>query len=341
MRRTFVFSKLKQTALHLRYTKEALEQIRQLIADGESQRAIEALFAIASEDERVEDELVLVDSRLAHLQKSILEGTIARDDEIIERNIINRSMLALLKILEQEPTARKPPTKKAPAPPAENPQPESAAPAPEKTFRVTTRQLWVTGALALLMLSTWGIGKWLFTPRAAPEIRNLTARIVLRPGQPPFPDGAEARLLVGNHLSILKPVPENGVIHFENTPIRHPEDSARLQLSGLNFPGKIAEQSAPNFERTDSITFYYNLELIELKGRIVDYARLKPVAGIEIILENGLAQAVTGKDGRYSLNLPRLKKDRVDVELRRNGKVIDKLTMGFIPELFEELKVRN
>lgn len=193
--------------------------------------------------------------------------------------------------------------------------------------------------LVLLCLS-WVVCHRLLAPEDAPRIRNLTARLILQPGNLKIPPGARARLEIGQLLTALKPIPSDGTLHFENTPVNHPADTVRLLISGLEYPGKIVKQSAPVFKRTDSISFFYQLELVTLKGRVIDRRKHKPLPGIEIILENGFARAVSGKDGRYTLNLPNLEKERVEVELRKNGKLIDKRTMGFRPEFFEEFKIQ-
>ncbi len=322
----------------MKYQKEDIERIRQLIAAGECQLALEALFAIAADDARIADNLVLLDSRLAHLDKSILEGTIARDDEIIERNTINRSLLALLKVLEQEPK----PLKKKPAhvPKAKSRTAEEPVVEPAKKMPAF-RRIGIIGGLLLLLLSAWGIGTWVFTPRESPEIRDLTARLVLRPAGIPIPEGVEGRLKVGEHLSVLQQADEDGVMHFKNTPVGHPADSVQLQLSGLDYPGAIVKQSTPNFKRTDSITFFYDLELIKLNGTVVHYVSLKPVPGIEIELEGGLALAVTDAQGRYSLQIPKLPKKSVTLVFKRNNKVVDEFTQALSQDVFELLKIRS
>lgn len=321
----------------MKYSNEDIERIRLLIADGESQKAIEALFVITQDDDRIEDDLVLLKNRLAHLHKSVLDGTIARDDENIERNTINRSLLALLKTLEDEPTPAKPEIHHT-----SKPDPVPATSLPSESDWLSRRSLFVTGGLLFLLLTAWAIGKWIVLPQEAPAPvrRNLTARLIMHPKSIQIPSGAEARLQVGEHLTTLEPIPKNGVILFEKVPVNNPADSAQLQLSGLKFPGKITRQSAPDFRDEDEISFYYEPELVELKGKVVNYVGNKPLAGIKIELENGLASAVTDKNGKYTLVVPKIKKQSVKVVFRRNGMIVDELTQSFNPEVFELLKIK-
>jgi hypothetical protein len=246
-------------------------------------------------------------------------------------------LLALLKILEQEPKARKAKTKKPVAPKVIPPKPEVPATAPVKTV-LASRQVWIIGGLFLLLLGAWGIGKLVLVPNK-PESRDLRAQLVLRPDHIPLPAVGKAQLQVGEYLSqSTLPIPENGRLYFRDVIINQPTDSVQLLVSDLPYPGKIVAQSAPNYKGLDSITFYYAVELIELAGRVV-YPNLKPVAGIELELENGLARGMTDKDGNFRIQMPRLEKESVNVVYRRNGKTFLKQTRGLYQQVFKELKI--
>lgn len=212
--------------------------------------------------------------------------------------------------------------------------------APASLLSANAKNLKGIGGVVVLLCLSWVVCHRLLASQDAPRIRNLTAHLILQPGSLKVPEGARARLEVGQLLTALEPISADGSIRFKDTPVNHPADTARLLISGLDYPGKVVGQSAFSFKQTDSISFFYQLELLALKGRVVDRRKRKPIPGIEIILENGLARAISGKDGRYALRMPNLEKERVEVELRQNGKPIDKRTMGFRPEFFEELKIQ-
>jgi hypothetical protein len=99
--------------------KEEIENIKQLIADGACTEAID-LIATLPESGGMEDELVLLQNRLKHLNRAVASGAIARDDENVERNSITRALLDLVIALETRATGSTKPKPRRQRPPEQN-----------------------------------------------------------------------------------------------------------------------------------------------------------------------------------------------------------------------------
>lgn len=80
-----------------------IDQIRDLIAEGETQRSLDELYKYVKENNAdVIDQLVMLRSRMQNLQRSISNGTMDDQDAAIERAKINDAILKLLPQLTPE-----------------------------------------------------------------------------------------------------------------------------------------------------------------------------------------------------------------------------------------------
>ena len=74
-----------------------IDQIRDLVANGQTEKSIEELLSYVKENNNeVMDQLVLLKSRMKTLNNAIIEGTIEDDVAHIERAKINESILKIL-----------------------------------------------------------------------------------------------------------------------------------------------------------------------------------------------------------------------------------------------------
>lgn len=80
-----------------------IDQIRDLIAEGETERSLKELYTYVKENNAdVIDKLVMLRSRMQNMQNALLNGTIDDQDAAIERAKINEAILKLLPQLTPE-----------------------------------------------------------------------------------------------------------------------------------------------------------------------------------------------------------------------------------------------
>lgn len=308
--------------------REKLEPIKQRIAEGECAEAIELLNALPETAARgMRDELLLLQYRLGRLEQAVANGTIARDDEMVERNGIIRSLLDLVVALETGDTESyaEPPRPDEPAPPR---RPESARGAmPRRPLLIG---LTLLGLLALL----WVLGARINTGKA-PELSDLTVQLVFRPENPMPRQTGLARVYLGAAVSEALPIPSDGMLRLRNMPAPGPGRPARLELSDTKYACRVAGQSAP---APDSLIFIVELEQQTFSGQVI-HRDGRPAPGVEIEIENGLARAVSDAAGRYTFSLPKWDADNVRLVLRRQGKVLADRKIGLQQTVLQELKI--
>jgi len=135
-----------------------IDQIRDLIAEGETQRSLDELYKYVKESNAdVIDHLVMLRSRMQNLQRSVSNGTMDEQDASMERAKINEAILKLLPQLTPEYLAeaskRREVPRTAAAPKAEISS-ASAAPNNKMIYMIGGGLL----ALALLILALRGCG---------------------------------------------------------------------------------------------------------------------------------------------------------------------------------------
>lgn len=329
----------------LTYSNEDIERIRLLIADGANQEAIDALYPIVADDNDLQDTVVILKNRLATLKKSAREGTIGKDEENVERNMISRSLLDVLNMLE---VANKQPQNIArPVPPVADAVSgtKTAPPPPEKrdsTPPLLSRQTLIRGFLALAtivasVLIERGINSWLEgSPSKAPQ--ELVARLVFRPDFPGIRPSGMAKAILGKFETAAQPVSPEGVVRFADIPAAYSGDSVRLQLINPGLEVTVSGQSAPNLGSSGDITFYLTLTTKTYSGKVL-YPNSKPAAGVVVEIENEPARDTTDADGNFALTLPASKPRPVWVVLRRQGKPVERQDVELNPLSLKVLRI--
>lgn len=80
-----------------------IEKIREMIAEGETERSLKELYEYVKENNAdVIDKLIMLRSRMQNLQNALLTGTMDEQDASIERAKINEAILKLLPQLTPE-----------------------------------------------------------------------------------------------------------------------------------------------------------------------------------------------------------------------------------------------
>ena len=126
-----------------------IEKIRDLVAEGETERSIDELFSyIKSQDSEVIDRIILLKSRMHDLKDAISNGTINDNEASIQRAKINEAILRVLHDITPTYLEPKPKTGTTPAytPPA--------IPTSKKKNRTT---FIVIGALLILVLGYFAL----------------------------------------------------------------------------------------------------------------------------------------------------------------------------------------
>lgn len=139
-----------------------IDQIRDLIAEGETQRSLDELYKYVKESNAdVIDHLVMLRSRMQNLQRSVSNGTMDEQDAALERAKINEAILKLLPQLTPEYLAeaskRKEPVQRpsvAAAPATSSAAPTASGPNMKMIYMIGGGVL----ALILLILALSGGG---------------------------------------------------------------------------------------------------------------------------------------------------------------------------------------
>lgn len=329
----------------LGYSKDDIEKIKHLISEGANQEAVNALYPIVAGNNELEDTVVILKNRLSLLQKSVREGTIARDEANVERNMINRSLLDTLNILEdlhehQNNTLTAVPSKKDETPIETSTHSVSDSYDKSKKPIIPTQWL-MRGALALVtilvtVLIERSINSWFDADRNTPV--HLTLRLVFRPDFPGIGHSGLAKVTVGKFAFDPRPIPSDGILRFTDIPAEYTDDSMKVFLQETEYNCKVQSQSAYSIKNSNDITAFIELAATTYQGKVLNSTR-KPVAGVEIEFENGMARDTTDADGNYSVMLPDLKKRLVQLALRRNGKVVMSREVGLYAGSLKELKI--
>lgn len=294
----------------------------------------------------MEDELVLLQNRLKHLNRAVASGAIARDDENVERNSITRALLDLVIALETGETEYY----------AETPRDwlnETETP-PTTPTRAERRQgtrtglltqpriLILAGSVLLALILAWVIGPWNGTASssstAAAVLPDLTVRLVFRPESLKIKQTGLAKVAVGASVSEALPIPSDGVLRFRNIPAPGPANPVRLELSDMKYACRVAGQNSLAAGGESALVFNVDLELQTYSGRVI-HRDGAPAAGVEIEVDNGLTRAVSDAGGNYSVTLPKWDTENIRLVLRRQGKVLVDRKAGLDATVLKELKI--
>lgn len=138
-----------------------IDQIRDLIAEGETQRSLDELYKYVKESNAdVIDHLVMLRSRMQTLQRSVSNGTMDEQDAALERAKINEAILKLLPQLTPEYLAEASKRKETVQRPVAAPQ--AAASSGTAAAKPNMKMIYMIGggvlALILLILALSGGG---------------------------------------------------------------------------------------------------------------------------------------------------------------------------------------
>lgn len=129
-----------------------IDQIRDLIAEGETERSLKELYTYVKENNAdVIDKLVMLRSRMQNMQNALSNGTMDDQDAAIERAKINEAILKLLPQLTPEYLAQAKQTIETPI--------HRAAMAEKTTAAAPNRKLIyiIGGAVLLVVILIWAI----------------------------------------------------------------------------------------------------------------------------------------------------------------------------------------
>jgi hypothetical protein len=320
--------------------KKEFEQIRQAIADGEPEAAIQMLSLRCTPGESLHDSLVLLETRLSNLQQSVIEGVISREDETIERNSISKGLLVLLKSLETrakhplEPQALPPEQVFLTSPDSKKSESGAAKPQP---FLLQKRK-WAAATMFFVALAAvWGIWSFLSGQPAAggKYRRDVTIRLSVEPSNLSIGPLGKAQIEAGKYRSELVEVPSSQVLTFKNLDIDLQGDKMKLRLPDLRYEYDLVLQEAKGPE---NFFFKIVLKTNTFSGKVLNPSR-RPVEGVQVEIEDGLARATTDVAGNFSLTLPVWGAGTAQLVLRRGQKVMVKRTIGLDPAVFRELKI--
>lgn len=247
--------------------QDKIHAARQFIVDGRTEEAIAALAEVVAGSEDWTDILLLLKTRHKNLARAILKGTIAREDENLERNGINSALFDLVQAIENELETPKPtPGPAKPVAPVVQPKieplpkaPETIAPTAPKVVFGWKLAAGLSVALALLLLF---FGKNLFfkkgsnvaveTQKTAPVVVKTVkfSGKTLRPNRQPAPG---IQIEIANGLAKTASGADGS---FEFSIPEIPEKTVRLvlrrdgkvlmdQIVGLNA-AVFAELKVPN-----------------------------------------------------------------------------------------------
>lgn len=123
-----------------------IDQIREMIAEGETERSLKELYNYVKENNAdVIDKLVMLRSRMQNMQNALLNGTMDDQDAAIERAKINEAILKLLPQLTPEYLAQAAPHLE---PAHQITMPEKARSAPARNRKM----LYIIGGVLLFII---------------------------------------------------------------------------------------------------------------------------------------------------------------------------------------------
>ena len=140
--------------------KKEFEQIRQAIADGDREAAMEMLSLRCTPGDPLHDSLILLDTRLSNLQQSVIEGVISREDENIERNGISKGLLHLVKTLEARAEHPLQSSHQVLETPKAQLVAEHSEKKPTPKSKLDARKWAIAAGLLFTALTIWGIISW-------------------------------------------------------------------------------------------------------------------------------------------------------------------------------------
>jgi len=307
--------------------KKEFEQIRQAIADGDRETAMEMLSLRCTPGDPLHDSLILLDTRLSNLQQSVIEGVISREDENIERNSISRGLLHLVKALEAKAEH-----------PLESPKTQPVADNPEKQAipksKSDARKWAIAAGLLFTILTVWGIINWAFKHSSAPITRELSLQFAVTPSNIPIGPLGKAQILFGKYASEQINVPPDGVLLFKNIPVQSGDDSVKILLPDLKYKHEAVWQ---NRAAKNNLKYQIVLKTNTFSGKVLR-PDLRPAPNVELEIEGGLARDTTDAAGNFSFILPDWGASNVQMVMRRAGKVLVNRKVGLTAAVFKDLK---
>lgn len=316
--------------------KMEFEKIRQAIADGDREAAIQMLSLRCTTGDPLHDSLILLETRLSNLQQSVIEGVISREDENIERNGISKGLLALVKSLESKADDPLETSAAATDLPKEHPSPVVGVLEKQSSpsGKFDSRKWVIAAGILFTVVAVWGIVTLASDHPSAPATRDLSLRLAVTPADLPIGSLGKARISVGKFTSESVSVPSDGVVVFRNTPVKSGGDSVKLTLPDLKYRHDILRLKG---DAKDELAFQVRLKTNTFSGKVLQ-PDLKPAPGIELEIEGGLARATTDAGGNFSFLLPDWGASTVRLVMRRAGKVLVDKRLGLDASVFKELK---
>ncbi|MFN0173991.1 MAG: hypothetical protein ACKVU0_05030 [Saprospiraceae bacterium] len=315
--------------------KKEFEQIRQAIADGDREAAMEMLSQHCTPGDPLHDSLILLDTRLSNLQQSVIEGVISREDENIERNGISKGLLHLVKTLEARAEHPLQSSHQVLEPPKAPPVTEHSEKEPTPKSKLDVRKWAIVAGLLFTVLTIWGIISWASKHPSAPITRDLSLQLAVTPSDIPIGPLGKARILIGKYTSEQGNVPSDGVLMLKNIPIQSENDTVKILLPDLKYKHEIVWQ---NRNAKNGLKYQIVLKTNTFSGKVLR-PDLRPVPNVDLEIEGGLARATTDAEGNFSFVLPDWGASNVQLVMRRGGKVVVNRKVGLTAAVFKDLKI--
>jgi hypothetical protein len=337
--------------------KGYLDFIRQTIAEGTTLKAIDHLNEFLHAAPDFIDALVLIKNRFVHLESSVRDGIISREVENIERNNIHRSLMQVVKDVEQLSFIEKERIQNSlPVGFLEDWMSKNTS-KPKNTikaslYNLVKKPLWLFFTIASSGILGAVVYYRAFAPvqiikqetiktvqlPAVPD-PNLVLRLIIDNPNPNWKPKGYIQIKMGDYLGELLPFSNNEtVLQLKNFTQKDRSKTVKPEFSDLKFPLTLVSQSAPDFSKTLEITVRAKISTKIIAGKIV-YPDAQPAANIEIDIENGLAVAISDAEGRFQIVSPALTQETVKLTFRKNKSVVLSRQVGYNASVFNEFKI--
>jgi hypothetical protein len=331
--------------------KQYLKRVRQSIAEGATDEAIQKLSALPYADPDISDSLILISNRLRNLDTSILDGVISREVENVERNKIHRSLLQLVKEVENLPKQEQERLKSALSDELLTQNKTVGSVNEVQLIRPLGKNylLWTSlliGGLGLVA-ATLLMGRSYFTtpkvvvsnPVLPNPLSDLVLKLSIENTNPNWIPKGYLKVQIGEYTGELQPFSSNETaFQLKNIKQVVRKQPLSVSFSDLKYPLKVVSQSAIDYSKTTEIIVKVKIETTHLSGKIV-YPDQQPAANVEMNLENGLAITKTGAEGKFELILPALIQPTVLLTLKKNATVVMSKQVGLNETIFKEFKI--
>jgi len=270
-------------------------KIREYIANGRSEEAIDLLLQATSGNKRLNNQVLMLSSRYENWKKEEIHIGGAAKEEV---NKIHRAILDIIDDADFEEGIE-----------------HNKTDTPLGFFDNINKRL--LGTVFLFVIAAIAVLYFISQNQRSIDDFSITVYVHGPEGTDDLQDYGEVRLRLGAYRKTGKVLGADGDMIFEAIPAKYWEDSLSLEFTQKSY--EVIQQNFHTPKESQRITFIVQPRPMKVRGSVI--FENQNVEGAIVSIENGLTSDTTDASGNFQLEIPRAERSTLSVIITYQGKI--------------------